>query len=86
MPEELLQIEQAPPRGDWTDAAVEFRKGSFCYGATPKSTSYLGLSNPRKWQPFDADWQLPSDWKETILAGMRERLDKYRSFRLFMDI
>jgi Fe-S oxidoreductase len=86
MPEELLQIEQAPPRGDWTDASVQFRKGSLCYGATPKNASYLGLANPRKWQPFDADWQLPPDWKEILLAGMKERLNKYRSFRLFMDI
>ncbi len=63
MPEKLLQIEQAPPRGDWTDATVPFRKGFFCYGGTPKSVSALGLPNPRKWQPFDPDWQLPSGWK-----------------------
>jgi Fe-S oxidoreductase len=86
MPEKLLQIEQNPPRGDWTDAAVEFRKGSFCYGSVQKHAAYLSLPNPRKWQPFDVDWQLPSDWKERLLSGMKERLDRYRSFRLFMDI
>jgi len=86
MPEKLLQIEQEPPRGDWTDPTVQFRKGFFCYGGTPKSVSALGLPNPRKWQPFDPDWQLPPGWKETILTGMKERLEKYRSFRLFMDI
>ncbi len=51
-----------------------------------KNLNYLGLPNPREWQPFDADWKLPPDWKQIILDGMKERLEKYRSFRLFMDI
>jgi Fe-S oxidoreductase len=65
---------------------VEFRKGVFCYSALAKNLEYLGLPNPRKWQPHDEDWKLPPNWKEIILEGMRERLEKYRSFRLFMDI
>jgi Fe-S oxidoreductase len=32
------------------------------------------------------DWQLPDNWKEIILKGFKERLDKYRSLRIFMDI
>ena len=68
------------------DPAVEFRKGTFCYSALAKNLNYLGLPNPREWQPFDADWKLPPDWKRIILDGMRERLRKFRSFRLFMDI
>jgi Fe-S oxidoreductase len=35
---------------------------------------------------MDADWKLPADWKEILLKGIAERLEKYRSFRLFMDI
>jgi Fe-S oxidoreductase len=85
-PEELVQIDYRPPQKPWTDIAPEFRKGTFCYSAHAKSVSYLGLPNPREWQPSDADWKLPPDWKQTILAGMKERLEKYRSFRLFMDI
>ncbi|HWT80115.1 MAG TPA: (Fe-S)-binding protein [Candidatus Methylomirabilis sp.] len=85
-PEQLLQIDYRPPRKDWRDPAVEFRKGVFCYSAAPKNLEYLGLPNPRKWQPFDKDWKLPPNWKQIILEGMRERLEKYRSFRLFMDI
>ncbi len=85
-PEQLLQIDYRPPRKDWRDPTVEFRKGVFCYSAAPKNLEYLGLPNPRKWQPFDADWKLPPNWKQIILEGMRERLKKYRSFRLFMDI
>ena len=86
MPQELLQIEARKPDGDWKNPAVQFRKGFFCYGAAAKNVRYLGLPNPRDWQPFDADWKLPPDWKQILLEGMKERLQKYRSFRLFMDI
>jgi Fe-S oxidoreductase len=85
-PEELLQIDYRPPRRDWRDPAVQFRKGVFCYSAAPKHLQYLGLPNPRKWQPTEEDWKLPPNWKQIILEGMRERLAQYRSFRLFMDI
>jgi len=85
-PQQLLRITYRPkkPR-DWKDPRVEFRRGTFCYSATPKSLKALDMPNPREWQPFDADWKLPPDWKQTILAGIQERLHKYRSFRLFMD-
>ncbi len=86
MSEPLLQIEPAAPKGDWRDPHVDFHKGVFCYSALPKNLKYLGLPNPREWQPFDADWKLPPDWKHILLDGMQERLNKYRSFRLFMDI
>jgi ferredoxin len=85
-PEELVQIDYRPPQQPWTETSPEFRKGTFCYGAHAKNVSYLGLPNPREWQPSDADWKLPPDWKQIILTAMKERLDKYRSFRLFMDI
>jgi Fe-S oxidoreductase len=86
MPETLVQIEPKPPHGDWRDPHVEFRKGSICYSAASKNLTALGLPNPRVWQPLDSDWKLPPDWKRIILDGMKERLQKYRSFRLFMDI
>jgi ferredoxin len=84
--EQLIQIENKPPSGDWRDPKVEFRKGVFCYSAQPKNVAYLGMANPRPWQPFDSDWKLPSDWKQIVLEGLKDRLKKYRSFRLFMDI
>jgi Fe-S oxidoreductase len=86
MSEKLIQIEQKSPHGDWRDPQVEFRKGSMCYSAAAKNLTYLGLPNPRDWQPFDKDWKLPPNWKQIILTGMKERLEKYRSFRVFMDI
>jgi len=68
------------------DSSVAFRKGTYCYSSAPKNLKYLGLPNPREWQPNEKDWKLPDDWKETIFEGMRDRLSKYRSFQLFMDI
>jgi len=85
-PEELVQISYDVPRHDWRDPRLEFRKGSYCYAAAPKNLDYLGMPNPRKWQPFDPDWQLPPNWKDIVLQGMKERLEKFRSFRLFMDV
>ncbi len=85
-PEKLAAVDYTPPAKSWMDPAVEFRKGFFCYSASAKHLRYLDLPNPRDWQPFDQDWQLPPDWKKIILDGMKERLEKYRSFRLFMDI
>jgi Fe-S oxidoreductase len=85
--EELAKISYHPPSRGWMEQPNnEFRKGTYCYGAVPETLNYLGLPHPKKWQPFNADWQLPPNWKEIIFEGMRERLDKFRSFRVFMDI
>jgi Fe-S oxidoreductase len=84
--EQLVSISYKPPGRNWMDPTVEFRKGFFCYAAAARNLRALDLPNPRDWQPFDEDWKLPPDWKQIILDGMKERLEKYRSFRLFMDI
>jgi Fe-S oxidoreductase len=85
-PEELVRIDYRPPRRAWLNPAAAFRKGTYCYSALAKNLEYLSLPNPRAWQPFDHDWKLPGNWKQIILEGMKDRLKKYRSFRLFMDI
>ncbi len=85
-PEELLKIDYRPTGKGWLKATPVFRKGTYCYSAAPKHQEYLGLPYPRQWQPYEADWKLPANWRQIILAGMKERLSKYRSFRLFMDI
>jgi len=85
-PEKLIQIDYQPRRKGWMDPSTDYRKGTFCYSALPKNLEYLGFPNPRDWQPFDKDWKLPPNWKQIILEGFKERLEKYRSFRLFMDI
>jgi len=85
-PDQLLQIDHTPPEKDWTDPSVDFKKGFFNYPAAEKSMEYLGLSHVRKWWPTDDDWQLPDNWKEIVINTFRDRLKKYRSLKVFMDI
>jgi Fe-S oxidoreductase len=86
--EELLRIDYTPPKKDWLDPSLDFeaRRGTWCYPAAAKNPTSLGFPNPREWSPTDADWKLPENWQEIIREGFRERLAKYRSLRLFMDI
>jgi len=85
-PEELAQIEYTPPGKSWLDPKVEFRRGTFNYGSNPKSMEYLEMPHVRAFDPRKEDWNLPENWKQIVFEGMRERLMKYRSFRVFMDI
>jgi Fe-S oxidoreductase len=86
-PEELAGIDYLPPlfRG-WINEPAQIRPGIYCYAAKPKNLDYVGMPNAREWNPVDDDWKLPENWKEIILDGIRERLEKFRSFKLFMDI
>jgi Fe-S oxidoreductase len=85
-PEELSKIDLTPPETDWMDTPTVFKEGMFCHGVKPKSLEIVGFPNPRDWRPADADWKLPENWKQILLDGIADRLKKYRSFRLFMDI
>jgi len=85
-PEELYKTDNRPPKTDWMDTPAEIRKGIACYAGNPKSLKYVGLPNPRTWSCFDEDWQLPENWQQIIHEGFKERLEKFRSFKVFMDI
>jgi len=88
-PEQLLKLDHSKlPTKDWLDPSIDFKgkHGNYCYSSKPKMLEYLGMPNPRQWQPADADWKLPPNWKEIILDGMKQRLDRFRSFKVFMDI
>ncbi len=85
-PEELSRVDYTPPKKGWMDTPAEIREGRWCYGSKPKDHEVVGLPNPRSWSPGDEDWLLPDNWKEIFLEGMKERLDKFRTFRIFMDI
>jgi len=84
--DDLLKVDYQPPKTGWMDTPVDFRRGSFIYPGKAKNLKILDLPNPRDWAVTDDDWKLPEDWKQTVLDGMAERLSKYRSFKLFMDI
>jgi len=85
-PEELSKINLKPPKKGWMDTPVEFREGMFCHAAKPRDLEAVDFPNVHEWSSKDEDWKLPEDWKETVLNGIKERLLKYRSFHVFMDI
>jgi len=85
-PEELAKIDFKPPRKCWSDPTVKIRRGNYNYGSSRKSVEYLDLPYARDFQPTDEDWNLPENWKEIIFEGLRDRLMKYRSFQIFMDV
>jgi len=81
-----LVIDYTLPKTPWWDTPAVFRPGNFAYPGKAKNVEAVGMPNPREWSPLDEDWKLPSNWKEIIFDGMRERLDKFRSLKIFMDI
>ena len=86
-PDKLLSdIDRTPPQTDWMDTPVNIRKGMYCYAANPKSVEYTHLPFPHQWNPTDEDWKLPENWQEILHEGFKVRLERFRSFKLFMDI
>jgi Fe-S oxidoreductase len=83
-----MPIDYVPPARDWMDPTLDFeaRKGSWSYPGSVKALKYLGFPNAREWSPTDADWKLPEGWQKIIHDGLVERLAKYRSLKLFLDI
>ncbi|MDH4247402.1 MAG: (Fe-S)-binding protein, partial [Deltaproteobacteria bacterium] len=79
-------LTSARPEKEWLDTPVEFKPGNFNYPAKASVLEAIQFPNPRKWSPEDQDWQLPENWKETILTGMQEKLNNNRAFKVFMDI
>jgi Fe-S oxidoreductase len=81
----------AIPTKDWMDVPAVFKPGNFCYPGKKSIMEYIGkaipgkFGEPREWDIESDDWKLPKNWIEIILNGMKERLDKFRSFKVFMD-
>ena len=85
-PQETLRIDLRPPKQDWMDIPVTIKEGIYCYPAKPEKIECVDMPNAHKWSPVEEDWGLPENWKEIFLEGFRERLDKHRTFKIFMDI
>lgn len=81
----------AQPTMDWMDIPVVFKPGNYAYPAKQDKVEYLNsqkglhFPNAREWSPEDEDWKLPENWKEIIINGLAERLEKFRSLKIFMD-
>ena len=86
-PDELLErIDFRPPNTDWMDTPADIREGMYCYAAKPASVEYLGLPNAREWDPLAEDWKLPDNWQQILHEGLKVRLERFRTFKVFMDI
>jgi len=86
-PQDVLnQLNYQPPRTGWMETPVQIRKGMYCYASNPKSVNILGLPNARPWNPTEDDWKLPENWQQILHEGFKERLERFRSFKVFMDI
>ncbi len=86
-PENLAStISYKPPRKPWMELPTEFRPGTWSYPGNAKNLKILDFPNPRDWSPLDDDWKLPENWEEIIYEGLKDRLQKYRSLKVFMDI
>jgi Fe-S oxidoreductase len=84
---EKVRIEQRFP--SWRELlkpTTEFKPGYYHYSFRISDAKYLELPFVREWNPLDKDWKLPPNWKEIFLTKMKEYLEKFRSFKLFMDI
>ena len=81
----------AIPTKDWMDVPAVFKPGNYCYPGKKSIMEYIGkaipgkFGEPREWDIESDDWKLPKNWIEIILNGMKERLDKFRSFKVFLD-
>ncbi|PIE59883.1 MAG: menaquinol oxidoreductase [Desulfobulbus propionicus] len=79
------------PTKDWMDVPAVFKPGNYAYSTKPEKLEYLdsqqGISfpNAREWNAEDDDWKLPENWKDIIIQGIAERLDRFRSLKIFMD-
>ncbi len=85
-PAELIQINYQMPSKGWMDLKAEMRPGYYVNAAAPKWMQMIDYPFPRAWNVADEDWQLPEDWKERVLQGMEDRLQRFRSLKLFFDI
>ena len=84
--DKLVQISHHPASGNWMKTPTEIKEGSFIYPTKAKHLEYLGWPNPREWNPLDEDWKLPDNWQQIILEGFKDRLSRFRSLQIFMDV
>ncbi len=85
-PNDLMQIDYKSPQTDWMDTPADIREHMYLHPTKAKELGAVDFPNIHEWKPADKNWNLPENWKEIVLNGIKERLQKYRSFHVFMDI
>ena len=85
-PDEMFEdIDHTPPDEEWEKIESPITEGRFAYPAKDKNLQIMEFPTPGEWSPANEEWPLPDNWQEIIYEGFRERLDKYRSLKIFMD-
>lgn len=87
-PDELLQDVELhkTPEKHWMDIKPELKRGYYLSIVDPKVLEELDLPNLGRWQPHEEKWPLPENWKEIVREEILRRMERHRSFKLFMDI
>lgn len=86
--EEVLDIDHSPSlfKRGWMKTPVDIRPSMHCFAGEPARLKVVDFPNPRVWSAMDEDWKLPTNWKEIVMDAFKVRLDRFRTFKLFMDI
>ena len=84
-PEELMAGRPPFPAKGWMNTKPEFKPGNFCYPAKVDIMEGMHMPHPHEWRPDEEDWHLPENWEEIIYNGLKERLAKHRSLKVFLD-
>ena len=86
-PDEMFEdIDHTPPEEEWEKIESPITTGRFAYPAKDKNLEIMEFRKPGEWSPADDEWPLPDNWQEIIYEGFKERLEKYRSLKVFMDV
>ena len=85
-PQNLANISFGLSGKGWMDTPAVLRKGLYCHPAKPQVLEALDLPSSKPWSPEDADWALPENWVRILSDGLRDRLERFRSLRIFMDV
>ena len=70
----------------WMRHNTAFKPGNYCYPAKVDTMRGLGMPHPHEWSPENEDWNLPDGWEHILRDALADKLKKYRSLKLFMDI
>jgi len=62
------------------------REGMYCHACHTEDLRVLEMPNPRSWRVADTDWKLPENWRQIVRDGLKDRIKRFRSFQVFMDI
>ncbi len=76
---------QGCPRENLLKPAPHLKPGSILYPAKPKNLEYLSLNNAHAWSPLEEDWKLPQGWHDIVIRTFRDRLEKSRSLKVFLE-